>query len=93
MFTDLAEVVAELGNVGVSQPTLAEKIVMRRNRPFWANSDHDLVKHCFTFRFMRPLLVAFMYWRLNMRQKAIAARLGMTEDAVKFVLRRLRLRK
>lgn len=92
-FTDLAEVIAELANSTLAQPTLGEKPVTRRNRPAWAENDREMVRHFMKFKFMRPLLVSLMYWRMNMRQKEIAQYLGMTPAAVKFLLRRLRLQK
>ena len=64
----------------------------RKNRPAWANNEQALMQHVLSNSMVRRWTIAYLYWLRNWTAREIAAELGMSTQAVKDVLRRLRER-
>lgn len=91
MYPDLPETLALLANTKVTQPQPGRKPARVHRRPAWAHSDLALARHMLKLPFMRPFVIAFLYWRSNLSAADIANKLGLNREAVKSIIRRLRV--
>lgn len=62
----------------------------RKKRPAWAKDAHSLMQHVLSPSLVRRWKIAYLYWLQNRTARDIAEEMGISTQAVKDVLRRMR---
>ena len=62
----------------------------RKNRPAWAQTEQALMRHLLSPSLLRRWQIALRYWLQNRTAREIAEEMGISLQAVKDVLRRLK---